>query len=105
MYITEAHAKDEWPIGSQFSACNQPKALEERLALAEDLFGRLGVNNIPAYSDTMANEFEAHYAAWPLRFFILKDGAVQWVSQPSTESFAQPNIAAIERHIMESLVR
>jgi len=38
VYITEAHAKDEWPVGKTISFCNQPKALSERCALARKIF-------------------------------------------------------------------
>ena len=34
VYIQEAHAKDEWPVGEQVSFCEQPKTLEARLAVA-----------------------------------------------------------------------
>eukprot|EP00808_Paulinella_micropora_P024229 g71854.t1 len=34
VYITEAHAKDEWPVGPTFSFAEQPKTQAARLALA-----------------------------------------------------------------------
>lgn len=100
VYITEAHAKDEWPIGSVYSSNNQPVTLEERLALAGKLLGKY---KIPTFVDTMDNGFEAQYASWPLRFFMLKAGKVQWVSEPNPEHFGQPSDAELERRIEEHL--
>ena len=41
IYITEAHAHDEWPIGEQYKAgfpqLNQPKSLQERFSAAAAL--------------------------------------------------------------------
>jgi hypothetical protein len=99
VYIAEAHSQDEWPIGAQYSSHKQPKAIEERLMLAEDLLGNV---DIPVYCDTMANTFEKEYSAWPLRFLILKGGEVTWVSNPSSESFAQPSIVAVEQQVMQN---
>lgn len=96
VYITEAHAQDEWPIGSVYSSKNQPKTLEERLALADSL---LGTHSLPTFVDTMENAFEAQYASWPLRFFVLNAGQVHWVSEPNPETFGQPNDTELERRL------
>ena len=34
VYIAEAHAADEWPVGARISFCNQPRHIGERVALA-----------------------------------------------------------------------
>jgi len=102
VYITEAHASDEWPIGPNFSTNKQPRALQERLAIATKMVDRLTIS-VPVYVDCMSNEFEACYAAWPLRMFIISKGKVQWVSQPNSEHFTQPSAALIERCIQGQL--
>ena len=37
VYIAEAHAKDEWPVGSAISCCDQPVELQQRMDLAKQL--------------------------------------------------------------------
>ena len=34
VYIAEAHAADEWPVGARISFCDQPRQLGQRVALA-----------------------------------------------------------------------
>jgi len=37
IYITEAHASDEWPVGEKVSICTQPITLQERINFAKKL--------------------------------------------------------------------
>jgi len=92
VYVEEAHASDEWPLGDVESFA-QPRTMDERLALARRFAeeyaapaGALfGDAPIPVYVDTMANELERRYAVWPERLFVLEDGQVAYVSQPCNE--------------------
>jgi len=78
IYIIEAHAKDEWPLGHQRSRFAQHKTLQDRIdagtngyvdfiliASAKYFIAR---NNyqIPMVVDDMSNDFEITYACWPV---------------------------------------
>jgi len=76
VYITEAHAADEWPVGPQFSFCNQPKTTSERLSLAKDFISRNSYR-VPLLVDDISNHASTVFAAWPFRFYILSHGATR----------------------------
>eukprot|EP00276_Gloeochaete_wittrockiana_P001060 CAMPEP_0184676646 /NCGR_PEP_ID=MMETSP0308-20130426/88461_1 /TAXON_ID=38269 /ORGANISM="Gloeochaete witrockiana, Strain SAG 46.84" /LENGTH=105 /DNA_ID=CAMNT_0027124491 /DNA_START=314 /DNA_END=628 /DNA_ORIENTATION=- len=80
VYITEAHAVDEWPIGSRLKY-SQPKTTAERCTIARDFVSALDVR-IPLLVDTDANSFETKYAAWPIRFYIILDGLMALIANP-----------------------
>ena len=76
VYIEEAHASDEWPVGSLTSITHQPKSLHERCNLAalvsRDLLGaKSGLNGVEIVVDNMQNSFQIAMACWPIRFFVL----------------------------------
>jgi len=82
VYITEAHARNEWPAGFKLSTCDQPTTREERLILAN----QLTYSNqlcMPLLVDDIDNQFEAVFAAWPVRFYILQHGMIACKAQPS----------------------
>ena len=58
VYIQEAHASDEWPVGDLTSVTTQPKSLEHRRELArtahEDLLG----GSVEVLVDDMDNTFQ-----------------------------------------------
>jgi len=85
IYITEAHAKDEWPVGSKVSHCKQPKTLSERLAIANAFVKQQEVK-LPLAVDTMTNSFQQEYAAWPFRFYVIQDGKMALIAQPTAET-------------------
>ena len=75
VYILEAHARDEWPVGSTAFSYPQSQTLEQRAQAAQDLRTRLGLE-VPIVLDGPDSEFERLYAPWPFRFYILRDGQV-----------------------------
>lgn len=81
VYIAEAHAKDEWPVGDAISFCDQPKQIDERLQLARQLQSSRAVS-VPVYVDTMDDCFLKQYSPWPLRFFVLSEGTLRWKAVP-----------------------
>jgi len=87
VYITEAHAKDEWPVGKSVSFCDQPKVLEERCVLARK-YNDENELSIPMGVDLMCNGFENVFAAWPVRFYVVKEGKLVWKAQPNLEHYA-----------------
>jgi len=82
VYITEAHARDEWPAGSKLSNCNQPTNTEERLQLANMLVKTKQVS-VPVLVDSIDNSFENVYSCWPIRFYVLYRGKVAFKAQPT----------------------
>jgi len=86
VYITEAHAKDEWPVGESISICNQPKSMEERLAIA-NTFVKKHEFKVPMLVDTMSNTFQKVFAAWPIRFYIIQRGKIVYKAQPNLKDY------------------
>lgn len=79
VYVEEAHAADEWPLGAVESH-PQPTTEAARLALAQR-FGReyaapahraADAPPIPVVVDGMANAFNRAYAVWPERLYVLE---------------------------------
>lgn len=75
IYIAEAHAREEWPIGEAHSnggvlSLAQAKSLAERRAAAR-IFEQQLAWPFAIYVDGMGDAFEATFAAWPLRFFVV----------------------------------
>jgi len=87
VYITEAHARDEWPCGKSLSFCDQPKTNEERCYLANLAKDKCNIT-FPYLVDTIENQFETAYAAWPFRFYGFLNGKLSLKPQPNTQHFA-----------------
>ena len=98
VYIAEAHAADEWPIGSTRCAgpgnsVARPTSLAERQALSRRMVEalRLDEGGPPVYVDGMDDAFLETYAAWPVRIFgIGRDGRLARIAQPEAATFQLP---------------
>lgn len=105
VYIDEAHAHDEWPIQSaRYNGARGPvnipqtKTLTERRAVAAGFsrdFGFDGVPGVRTVVDSPEDQnqgegegvinggpFQRAFNPWPVRFYILKEGKVRFVSSP-----------------------
>lgn len=89
VYIAEAHADDEWPIGQRFAndpfkpVIRQHTQLAERLAAATKFMSDYKLDDIPVFMDSMDNAFDRAYASWPVRFYVIDaDGALALKAQP-----------------------
>lgn len=82
VYIEEAHATDEWPVGSKLYNFEQTKRLEQRVALAK-MVQDLGLL-VPIIVDVPpANVFSEIYSPWPARFYIISpDGKLTVKPKP-----------------------
>lgn len=81
MYIAEAHASDEWPIGKkEWAAGPQHTRIEDRRAAVAAQDARLGSVPWRCYCDAMEDGFLRTYGAWPVRFFLFR----------TTENAARP---------------
>jgi len=90
VYIAEAHASDEWPVGLSISHARAPRTLPERMELARQLVVRTQRQcpswNVPVLVDGMEDLFQQSFAAWPMRFFVLDGGRVVHKAQPDPET-------------------
>jgi len=87
IYIAEAHARDEWPVGKTISCVDQPTTLTQRLDNAKQ-FTKSFNFQMPMLVDNMDNTFHATYGSWPFRFYIIHDGKVVLKAEPSQTNFA-----------------
>jgi len=85
VYICEAHAADEWPIGSSV-AIKQHKTIEERRAACMTCLQELDVR-MPTVLDSISNSFNDTYACWPLRFYLIHNGVLEVVAQPENGAY------------------
>jgi len=72
VYIVEAHAVDEWPVGDPLKI-TQPICTIERCGVAR-AFVRDYKFQVPMVVDTIENEFSERFAAWPIRFYVVEEG-------------------------------
>jgi len=86
VYLTEAHAADEWPVGPSISFCNQPKTIQDRCQLAQQYKEEAEIS-FPMMVDNMDNDFDKLFAAWPLRFYVIENGKLIFKAQPDLETF------------------
>jgi len=84
VYIEEAHATDVWPLGTKVCV-NQHKTIEERIEVAKKYLVEERKCKIPVFVDTMENDFDNQFHAWPERFFILEGSCVELVGTPSND--------------------
>ncbi len=87
VYIAEAHARDQWPVGKTISCVDQPTTLAERLRNAEQ-FKKNFKFEMPMLVDNMDNTFHNTYGSWPFRFFVIYEGKLILKAQPDKETFA-----------------
>lgn len=80
IYIQEAHALDEWPVGATVSTRRQHQTLAERLAAAAELQDQIG---LPMLIDAMDNNFQQSFAAWPFRYYVVSQGSLILKAQPA----------------------
>jgi hypothetical protein len=83
VYVAEAHAADEWPVGKKLSCHDQPKNLSRRCELARKFAEKTGLQ-IPLVVDSMDDGFVTHWGAWPFRFYGILNGKLSLKPQPST---------------------
>jgi len=94
IYIREAHANDEWPNPS---SSNQPEgkvidipshsSLEERIEVARRMKEEMGFDsNVEVLVDGMEDTFNKEFAAWPIRYFIAKEGRLLHKTENSIDN-------------------
>jgi hypothetical protein len=90
VYISEAHAADEWPVG-HCVPINQPKTSAERLFVAQRQLEVLGVGEefIRLVDLAEENYFHKAYACWPFRWYTIGSDGCQLTSiaQPRSSGY------------------
>lgn len=80
VYIVEAHAVDEWPVGDQLKI-KQPNTNAERCSIARSFVKQYELR-MPMLVDSIENNFNETFAAWPIRFFVIQNGIMAYIAQP-----------------------
>ncbi|CAF0843416.1 unnamed protein product [Didymodactylos carnosus] len=87
IYIAEAHARDQWPVGKTISCVDQPTTIDQRLKNASQF--RKNFNfEMPMLVDNMDNTFHTIYGSWPFRFYVIHDGKLALKAEPGEQSLA-----------------
>jgi len=83
VYIREAHAADQWPLGDVVSI-KQHATLQERLEAAQNFVEQF---EFPARTvvDSMENLFNKSFLAWPERYYIYEGHQLSSISCPANE--------------------
>ncbi|CAF1060001.1 unnamed protein product [Didymodactylos carnosus] len=88
VYIEEAHATDEWPIGSRICYL-QPKSDADRIRIADDFIKSTGYRILLLIDPVSRNNpFSQVYAPWPIRFYVIDQMKnLSYIAQPIQGSF------------------
>ena len=86
IYIAEAHARDQWPVGKTISCVDQPTTLEQRLENARQCKATFNFE-MPMLVDTMDDTFHCTYGAWPFRFYVVFQGKLIFKAEPNEQNF------------------
>jgi hypothetical protein len=87
VYIAEAHARDQWPVGKTISCVDQPTTIEQRLENARECKKNFNFE-MPMVVDNMDNTFHLTYGSWPFRFYVIYDGKLVLKAEPNKETFS-----------------
>ncbi len=92
IYILEAHACDEWKLGTKYQI-PQHKSLEERIMAAKQLKQTLDLpENAILVCDSMDNKFDTMYSCWPDRHLIVQNEIALVANQPSSYGYSRLDI-------------
>jgi len=81
----EAHACDEWPLGTK-TVIPQHRSTQERINVAKK-FKEIYNWSIPLVVDTISNEFHSAFSAWPERVFVVKDGKMAFIAYAEEDGY------------------
>jgi len=80
VYIVEAHAIDEWPVGDPLKI-TQPISTAERRVLARSFVKSYNLQ-VPMLVDDISNNFSTEWSAWPVRFYVVNDTRLVFKAHP-----------------------
>jgi len=96
IYIAEAHAVDEWPLG-RHTKIKQHKTLDDRVNAAKSLQElaqerKLNIGSIAV--DDIDNKFTQLFACHPERFFVIYRGKLTFKPKPVEATYLVSDVAA-----------
>jgi len=94
VYIREAHASDEWPSPSsrdqpQGKVIDIPShtSLEDRIEVARRIKEEMEIDpKVEVLVDNMDDAFNKEFAAWPIRYYIAKEGRLMHKTKNSIDN-------------------
>lgn len=75
VYLSEAHAADEWPMGRHVVVL-QHKDIEQRARAAREFVSSTGLMFDDIFLDNMNDAFMHAFSAHPQRFFVIDAGGL-----------------------------
>ncbi len=102
IYIREAHAADgKWPVDyAKRLGINEHRTFGERCATAKSFLDDHTLT-IPCLIDTIEDQVNDAYSAWPDRIYIVRtDGRLALVARPGPAGFA-PGLSAARQWLEE----
>jgi len=84
IYIAEAHAEDQWPLGNHVNI-KQHQTLQDRLQAASNyqaMLSKKGLSVGEIVVDSMDNRMVDLFACHPERFFIIHQNKLVYKAQP-----------------------
>jgi hypothetical protein len=98
IYCQEAHAEDEWRIGSKYKVY-QHKTLDNRKEAAKYLIDEFNLEDIghEMFIDTIENKFQKLYSSWPTRFYLIQNSKIKYICYPQKADFAFAYVEVIQK--------
>lgn len=101
VYLQEAHAADEWPLGRK-PELMASQTLEQR-AMHARRFREEACVTVPVFLDSMDNDFGRQFAAWPERFYVVSpSGLLSFVAQPRHGGYDHESVFARIEEILST---
>ncbi len=102
IYISEAHAKNEWPLSFE-NQTNQHECIEDRI----DAASRISFKSLQLYFDSMSAEnsnetFEERFAVWPERAFIIDKGVIKYLSFHALDDYDDWH-SKVEEYVVKNM--
>ncbi len=91
VYISEAHATDEWPISNLpigVSSLQQHKSNADRIQAAHLLkltYKKEIHDKMEIVCDSIGNSFENVYNSWPFRVWVIEQGKIAYKGMPTQD--------------------
>ena len=104
IYISEAHANDEWPIRNKKDLkIKQHKSLNERINISKELKTKKYNLKWNLYCDNINNDFQNIYSAWPLRVYLInnKNKSINWILEAEENPSGWFNLLKIGKKLQK----
>ncbi|XP_070572425.1 type I iodothyronine deiodinase-like [Ptychodera flava] len=101
VYLTEAHPRDGFKMGRNFSFMKQHRSIEDRIQCARELISKDGdtftsdlrsEDKVRVVVDTMENDFNETFCAHPDRAYIVENGKMAYIGATMIETLKTPQV-------------